>query len=113
MRNNKDSLERIHALNAQNESTIITLLCYEREGEHCHRHIVRDTIEKSTAFIGTTILHNHPLQRYSLTPPPLSQRVSCYSRDIFKLWKTSVDIKTKLRETDAFTIQKTNHYLYE
>ena len=46
MRNNKDSLERIHALNAQNESTAITLLCYEREGEHCHRHIVRDTIEK-------------------------------------------------------------------
>jgi uncharacterized protein YeaO (DUF488 family) len=46
MRDNKDSLERIHALNAQNESTVITLLCYEREGEHCHRHIVRDTIEK-------------------------------------------------------------------
>lgn len=46
MRNNKDSLERIHALNAQNESTALTLLCYEREGEHCHRHIVRDTIEK-------------------------------------------------------------------
>jgi uncharacterized protein YeaO (DUF488 family) len=43
MRNNKDSLERIHALN---ESTALTLLCYEREGEHCHRHIVRDTIEK-------------------------------------------------------------------
>jgi uncharacterized protein YeaO (DUF488 family) len=46
MRNNKDSLERIHALNAQNESTVITLLCYEREGKHWHSHIVRDRIEK-------------------------------------------------------------------
>ncbi|PWU79901.1 MAG: hypothetical protein DLM72_14970 [Candidatus Nitrosopolaris wilkensis] len=46
MRNNRASLERIHALNVQNQSTVITLLCYEREGEHCHRQIVRDTIEK-------------------------------------------------------------------
>jgi len=46
MRDSKDSLEIIHALNAQNESTVITLLCYEREGEHCHRHIVKAAIEK-------------------------------------------------------------------
>jgi uncharacterized protein YeaO (DUF488 family) len=46
MRDSKDSLERIQALNAQNESTVITLLCYEREGEHCHRHIVKAAIEK-------------------------------------------------------------------
>jgi uncharacterized protein YeaO (DUF488 family) len=45
MRDSKDSLERIQALNAQNESTVITLLCYEREGEHCHRHIVKAAIE--------------------------------------------------------------------
>jgi len=46
MRDSKDSLERIQALNAQNESTVITLLCYEREGELCHRHIVKAAIEK-------------------------------------------------------------------
>ena len=40
LRNNKDSLERIKALNAQDESIVITLLCYERQGEHCHRYIV-------------------------------------------------------------------------
>lgn len=46
MRNNKDSLERIQALNVQNESIVVTLLCYESQGEHCHRHIVKDAIEK-------------------------------------------------------------------
>lgn len=44
MRDSKDSLERIQALNAQNESTVITLMM--REGEHCHRHIVKAAIEK-------------------------------------------------------------------
>jgi uncharacterized protein YeaO (DUF488 family) len=46
LRNNKDSLERIKALNAQHESIVITLLCYERQGEPCHRYIVKDAIEK-------------------------------------------------------------------
>ena len=46
LRNNKDSLERIKALNAQRESIVITLLCYERQGEPCHRYIVKDAIEK-------------------------------------------------------------------
>jgi uncharacterized protein YeaO (DUF488 family) len=46
LRNNKDSLERIKTLNAQDESIVITLLCYERQGEHCHRYIVKDAIEK-------------------------------------------------------------------
>ena len=47
MRNNKESLETIHALNAENKSIVITMLCYEREGRQpCHRYIVRDIIKK-------------------------------------------------------------------
>ena len=46
LRNNKDSLERIKALNSLRESIVITLLCYERQGEPCHRYIVKDAIEK-------------------------------------------------------------------
>ena len=45
IRNNKNSLSIIRELNMQNESIVITLLCYEKEGEKCHRNILKDIIE--------------------------------------------------------------------
>jgi len=45
MRDSIDSLEVIHALNQQNAVKNITLLCYERDGMPCHRHIVKNIIE--------------------------------------------------------------------
>ena len=29
----------------ENESMVITLLCYEKEGKKCHRYILKDIIE--------------------------------------------------------------------
>ena len=44
--NNIDSLETIYALNSLLRSLVnITLLCYEKEGNPCHRHLVRELIE--------------------------------------------------------------------
>ena len=45
VRDNKDSLDAIHALNDYARSEKITLLCYERAGNPCHRHLVRDIID--------------------------------------------------------------------
>lgn len=46
LRENIDSLEVIHALNQQNVVKSITLLCYEKDGTPCHRHIVKNIIEE-------------------------------------------------------------------
>ena len=45
LRDNIDSVEAIYALQTKSERENITLLCYERDGCPCHRHIVRDLIE--------------------------------------------------------------------
>lgn len=45
LRNNIDSLEALQALNNEAMRTNVTLLCYEKEGQPCHRHLVRDMIE--------------------------------------------------------------------
>lgn len=42
---NIDSVEAIHALHAQSSTQDIILLCYEKDGVPCHRHMVRDLIE--------------------------------------------------------------------
>ncbi len=39
----KDEIERLRLLSKENN---ITLLCYEREGENCHRHVLKNLIEK-------------------------------------------------------------------
>ena len=41
MKNNKESLETIHALNAENKSLVITLLCSKKRAAAYHRYIVR------------------------------------------------------------------------
>lgn len=46
LRENIDSLDAIYALNEAVRSTDITILCYEKTGQPCHRHLVKDLIEK-------------------------------------------------------------------
>lgn len=43
--NNKaqQEIERLRLLSTDNN---ITLLCYEREGENCHRHVLKNLIER-------------------------------------------------------------------
>lgn len=45
LRNSIDSLEAIRALQTKGHMENVTLLCYEKDGEPCHRHLVRDLIE--------------------------------------------------------------------
>lgn len=45
LRDNMDSVEAIHALQARNNMQDITLLCYEKDGCPCHRHMVRELVE--------------------------------------------------------------------
>jgi uncharacterized protein YeaO (DUF488 family) len=39
------SLEAIHTLHELSEKEDITLLCFEKDGNPCHRHLVRDIVE--------------------------------------------------------------------
>jgi uncharacterized protein YeaO (DUF488 family) len=44
--NNIDSLEKIYTLNSLVKRLMdITLLCYEKEGNPCHRHLIRELVE--------------------------------------------------------------------
>lgn len=45
LRDNIDSIEAIHTLQSLSNMQDITLLCYEKDGCPCHRHMVRDLIE--------------------------------------------------------------------
>lgn len=45
LRENIDSLEIIQALNQHIVNYNVTLLCYEKDGTPCHRHMVRDIVE--------------------------------------------------------------------
>ena len=44
--NNTDSIEAIHALQTKGHMENITLLCHEKDGEPCHRHMVKNLIEE-------------------------------------------------------------------
>jgi uncharacterized protein YeaO (DUF488 family) len=46
LRDNTDSLETIHRLHSQSNFNNITLLCYEKDGNPCHRHILKEILEK-------------------------------------------------------------------
>jgi uncharacterized protein YeaO (DUF488 family) len=50
LRDNVDSLDALYALNDAMKTTDITLLCYEKDRQPCHRHLVRDLIEKSNTL---------------------------------------------------------------
>lgn len=42
-----DSIEAIHTLQTKGHMENITLLCHEKDGEPCHRHMVKNLIEKA------------------------------------------------------------------
>lgn len=44
IRDSMDSIEAIYALQTQNNMQNITLLCHEKDGYPCHRHMIRDLI---------------------------------------------------------------------
>lgn len=46
LRDNIDSVEAIHALQSRSNMQDVTLLCYEKDGCPCHRHMVRELIEE-------------------------------------------------------------------
>lgn len=48
MKASTDAKETILALRKRSRDGPVTLLCYEKEGEHCHRHIVAEMISKRT-----------------------------------------------------------------
>jgi len=43
--NSIDSVEIINILHDEMKSDVITLLCFEKAGVPCHRHIIKDVIE--------------------------------------------------------------------
>ncbi len=45
LRDNLDSIEAIHTLQTKGNMENITLLCHEKDGEPCHRHMVKNLIE--------------------------------------------------------------------
>jgi uncharacterized protein YeaO (DUF488 family) len=48
LRTRKESLQTMQELlQLAKKRKIITLLCYEREGEHCHRYIVKERLVRS------------------------------------------------------------------
>ena len=46
IRQNDSSVEAIQALNDASKGEDITLLCYEKSGIPCHRHLVRDIVAR-------------------------------------------------------------------
>lgn len=45
LRDNLESVEVIQTLHSQSQFGDVTLLCYEKDGCPCHRHLVRDLME--------------------------------------------------------------------
>ncbi len=45
LRENTECLEAIQTLHELSEHEDITLLCFEKDGNPCHRHLVRDVVE--------------------------------------------------------------------
>ncbi len=56
-RDNADSIRAIHTLQTRGNTENITLLCHERDGKPCHRHMVRDLI-KEPALLERPFLAN-------------------------------------------------------
>lgn len=44
-KNNLDSVEALYTLRSKGALENITLLCYEKDGEQCHRHLVKNLID--------------------------------------------------------------------
>lgn len=44
LRNNDDSTDAIRMLNTKSNMQDITLLCYEKDGLPCHRHLIKELV---------------------------------------------------------------------
>ena len=44
LRDSIDSLQALHALYEQSLLDHVTLLCYEKDSEPCHRHLIKDLV---------------------------------------------------------------------
>ena len=58
LKNNIDSVETIYTLQPKNSVHNITLLCHEKDGCPCHRHMVRDLIEDPRLLSSTFVSEN-------------------------------------------------------
>lgn len=66
LRDSIDSVEVIHALQARSNMQNITLLCYEKDGCPCHRHMIKDLIEEPILLESKFVSENTDNQK--LTP---------------------------------------------
>lgn len=46
LRDNNSSVDAIRSLNTKSNMEDITLLCYEKDGLPCHRHLIKDLVEE-------------------------------------------------------------------
>ena len=53
LQSNLDSIEAIHALHSKGNHRDITLLCHEKDGDPCHRHMVKNLIDKPELLLKT------------------------------------------------------------
>jgi len=54
LKNDLDSLEAISALHKWSRMNDLTLLCFEKSGLPCHRHLVRDIVE-NPSLVGISL----------------------------------------------------------
>jgi len=66
LRDNIDSVEALHTLQARSNMQNITVLCYEKDGYPCHRHMVKELIEDPRLLESTFVPENTNDQK--LTP---------------------------------------------
>ncbi|RNJ76414.1 MAG: DUF488 family protein [Nitrosopumilus sp. H13] len=56
MQNNNSSVDAIRSLNTKGNTQDITLLCYEKDGLPCHRHLIKDLVAKPSMLGSDFIL---------------------------------------------------------
>lgn len=57
LRSSEESREEVWRLHARGESGDVTLLCYEKEGLPCHRHLVKQAIVRPSLLAEGGIFH--------------------------------------------------------
>ena len=72
LRNNADSIEAINTLHAKGSLENITLLCHEKDGEPCHRHMIKNLIDKPKLLESSFVSENTSDQK----PVPAEIHVS-------------------------------------
>ena len=67
LRGSINSVEAIHALQTAGLMQDITLLCHEKDGCPCHRHMVRDLIEDPTLLQSNLVPENTDNQKSAMS----------------------------------------------